>query len=230
MNQPQSPPGPWNTSGWPAPPPPQGWPAPPHPPNYAGAAWNPPPPWPPAAPPKRRGPWRPLLIVGAVLVAVVVVIVVVTQALLPGRKADLTVGQCVSSADYEAYQLRATDCSDVDAVYEYAGKATLDICPDGKRADDGSYFIVIDKNHNEKSCFAANLKEGECYLLDIAAKQVNHAACAQAASKANSHTGGFKVSQRIDGSSDESRCPAGTKAWAFIAPHRVYCLQKMADG
>jgi hypothetical protein len=33
-----------------------------------------------------------------------------------------------------------------------------------------------------------------------------------------------------DAISDESRCPAGTKAWAFIAPELLYCLQKMADG
>jgi hypothetical protein len=105
----------------------------------------------------------------------------------------------------------------------------MNICPDGKRTEDGNYVIVIDKDNNEKSCFAVNLKEGECYLLDISAKQINHAACAQAASGANSHTGAFKVSQRIDGSSDESRCSASTKAWAFIAPERVYCLQKIAD-
>jgi hypothetical protein len=87
MNQPHPPPGPWNTSGWPAPqaqgwagappPPPEGWPGQPYPPNYVGAAWNPPPQWPPAAPPKHRGPWRPLLVVGAALVAVMVVVGVV---------------------------------------------------------------------------------------------------------------------------------------------------------
>jgi hypothetical protein len=134
-----------------------------------------------------------LLVVGAVLVAVMVVVGVVRVVVHSRRSANLTVGQCVSSADFEAYRLRATACGDVDAVYEYAGKATMNICPDGKRTEDGNYVIVIDKDNNEKSCFAVNLKEGECYLLDISAKQINHAACAQAASGANSHT------QRVQG-------------------------------
>jgi hypothetical protein len=143
-------------------------------------------------------------------VVVVVVIVVVSQVVQLGRQADLTVGQFVSSADYAVYELRATDCSDIEAVYEYAGKATMNICPDGKLTEDGGYFIVTDNEHNEKSCFALNLKEGEPYVTEVSAKEVNHVKCAEAASKANSHTGAFKVSQRIEGTSDESCCCAGT--------------------
>jgi hypothetical protein len=44
------------------------------------------------------------------------------------------------------------------------------------------------------------------------------------------NSGGFKVSQRIDGSTDSSRCSAGTIVWTFIASERVYCAQKVADG
>ena len=40
----------------------------------------------------------------------------------------------------------------------------------------------------------------------------------------------MKVDQRIEGSTDGSRCSAGTIAWVFIAPARVYWLQKMAAG
>jgi hypothetical protein len=47
-------------------------------------------------------------------------------------------------------------------------------------------------------------------------------------SKADSHTGAFKVSQLIDGTSDDSRCSEGAKPWAFIAPQRLYCLQKLS--
>ena len=101
------------------------------------------------------------------------------EVLHSGRIADLTTGQCASRADYAAYQLRPTDCGDIDAVFEYAGKATLNICPDGKRTEDGSYFIFIGADKTEKLCLAMNLKEGECYLIDISAKTVKHVACAE---------------------------------------------------
>src|SRR5262245_42684935 len=80
----------------------------------------------------------------------------------------------------------------------------MNICPDGKLAEDGGYFLVIHQDSNEKSCFAMSLKEDEGYLIDVAAKQVHHATCGDARSGANSHTGAVKAAQHIDGSTDES--------------------------
>jgi hypothetical protein len=80
------------------------------------------------------------------------------------------------------------------------------------------YFIFIDADKTEKLCFAMNLKEDQCYLIDISAKTVNHMACAGARSKASATTGAMKVGQRIEGSPDGSRCSAGTIAGVFIAP------------
>ncbi|WP_419538064.1 LppU/SCO3897 family protein [Mycobacterium intracellulare] len=37
----------------------------------------------------------------------------------------------------------------------------------------------------------------------------------------------FKVFKRIDGSVDETQCPAGTKANSYPSPARVYCLARV---
>ena len=144
--------------------------------------------------------------------------------------ADLTVGQCVSSADYESYQLRATDCSDIDAVYEYAGKATMNICPDGKRTEDGNLLHRDRQRPRREVLLRSESQRGRVLTARHFGETGQPRGVRAGCVGANSHTGAVKVSQRIDGSSDESRCSAGTKALAFITPERVYCVQNVSDG
>ena len=162
-------------------------------------------------------------VIGVVLAAGVIVAVVKHQA--PG----LTVGQCVSSDDYAALNLRPTDCADIDAVYQFAGKAERGKCPDGERVEDGVYFY-LEKTNKEQLCFALNLRQGECYLMDLSEKTMAHEACADAPSRANATTGALKVRERIDGEVDETRCPTDTTPLAYPEPVRLYCLEKAAGG
>ena len=161
-------------------------------------------------------------VIGVVLVAVVIV------ALVKHQDPALAVGDCVSSDDYAALDLRPTNCSDIDAVYQYAGKAERGKCPDGERVEDGVYFY-LEKTNKEQLCFALNLRQGECYLMDLSEKTMTHEACASAPSLASSTTGALKVRERIDGEVDESRCPTDTTPLAYTDPARLYCLEK-ADG
>lgn len=160
--------------------------------------------------------------IGVVGAAAVIVAVVKHQD--PG----LAVGECVSSEDYAALNLRPTSCADIDAVYQYAGEAEQGKCPDGERVEDGVYFY-LEKTNKDQLCFALNLRQSECYLMDLSAKTMTHEACATAPSQASSTTGALKVRERIDGEVDESHCPTDTTPLAYTDPARLYCLEK-ADG
>lgn len=162
-------------------------------------------------------------VIGVVSAAVVIVAVVKHQA--PG----LAVGQCVSSEDYAALNLRPTDCANIDAVYQYAGKAEQGKCPDGERVEDGVYFY-LEKTNGEQLCFALNLRQDECYLMDLSEKTMTHEACASAPSKTSSTTGALKVRLRIDGEMDESLCPTDTTPLAYSDPARLYCLEEASGG
>jgi hypothetical protein len=162
-------------------------------------------------------------VIGVVFAAVVIVAVVKHQG--PG----LAVGQCVSSDDYAALNLRRTDCANIDAVYQFAGDAEQGKCPDGERVEDGVYFY-LEKTNGEQLCFALNLRQGECYLMDLSEKTMAHEACAAAPSLASSTTAALKVRERIDGEMDESRCPADTTPLAYSDPARLYCLEKATGG
>jgi hypothetical protein len=162
-------------------------------------------------------------VIGLVLVAVVIVAVVKHQ--VPG----LAVGQCVSSDDYAELNLRPTDCAHIDAVYQFAGDAEQGKCPDGERVEDGVYFY-LEKTNKDQLCFALNLRQGECYLMDLSEKTMAHEACANAPSRASSTTGVLKVRERIDGEMDESRCPTDTTPLAYTDPARLYCLEQATGG
>ncbi|MDR3663685.1 MAG: hypothetical protein P4L86_25415 [Mycobacterium sp.] len=146
--------------------------------------------------------------------------------------ADVAPGQCITTKDFKDFHFTPTSCADSDAVYEFAGKTAMGLCPDGIRAQDGPYFYATPNQDDSKAdllCFALNLHEGNCYALDITAKAITHIDCTQAASNANSHTGVFRVSMRADGSTDATQCPTDTKSMVFIAPQRVYCLAKVVE-
>jgi hypothetical protein len=162
-------------------------------------------------------------VIGVVFAAVVIVAVVKHQ--IP----KLAVGQCVSSDDYAALILRPADCANIDAVYQFAGEAQQGKCPDGERVEDGVYFY-LEKANTEQLCFALNLRQGECYLMDLSEKTMAHEACAGAPARASSTTGAIKVRERIDGEVDESRCPTDTTPLAYSEPARLYCLEKATGG
>lgn len=216
--------------------PPQGWPAPgPQPwPSQPPAGYGPPPPpagFPP--PPKRSGvkPW--MLIVGvlALLALFGGVTNVIRKASHHGAAGgDLKTGQCITTDDMNNFHFTATSCDSPNAVYELAGLTAMGICPDGKRVQDGPYFYATrnqDDPKVESMCFALNMRQGECYSLDLTEKSVTHIDCAQASTTANSHTGVFTVAKRVDGSSTETVCATGDKAMIFTVPERVYCLSKL---
>lgn len=214
--------------GWPAPGP-QPWPG--QQPGYG-------PPNPMAGfpqPPKRSGvkPW--MVIVG--VLAVLALLGGVTNVI---RKAghhtaaggDLKAGQCLTTDDMNKFHFTPSSCESPGAVYELAGDTAMGICPDGKRLQDGPYFYATRNSDDPKAesmCFALNMRQGECYSLDLAEKIVAHIDCAQAPTIANSHTGVFKVAKRADGTSTETVCGTGEKAMVFTVPERVYCLSKLVE-
>jgi len=214
---------------------PPGWSAP-HP--SAGPSQQYPHFWPPngpgpVGPPPKRSKVRWWMIVAAVLLLVPAVgLVSHVLAQMTGHHrytVSVKPGQCVSSEDYSRFEFRPTDCGSPDAVYEFAGDTALGICPDGKRAEDGAYYLTFPdhKPTTEKMCFAANLHQGDCYLMSVQNKTIAHVDCAQAASKTNSTTGALKVSVRADGSMDGTRCAPPTIPMVYLVPQRVYCLARV---
>jgi len=141
-------------------------------------------------------------------------------------------GQCVTTSDYEKFNFTSTSCESSDAVYELAGETSKGLCPDGKAPSEGPYFYATSNQDDPEAaslCFALNLHEGDCYALDLTGKSVRNIECAQAPAIANSHTGVFKVAQRVDDSTDESACATAAKAMVFTSPKRVYCLSKLVE-
>ncbi|WP_418005203.1 hypothetical protein ACNO8X_10360 [Mycobacterium sp. PDNC021] len=213
-----------------------GWPAP-NPQPWAGQPTNYGPPNPMYGfPPPRKPAIKPWVwIVGAVVLLVVLggIANVARKGLhTTAFGAQLKSGQCVTTADYEKFHFTSTSCESSDAVYELAGETSKGLCPDGKLPQDGPYFYATSNQDDPKAaslCFALNLHQGDCYALDLTGKSVTNIDCAQAPTIANSHTGVFKVAQRIDDSVDETACATAAKAMVFTSPQRVYCLTKLVD-
>lgn len=183
------------------------WPA--GPPGYAGTPYPPPPP-----PPARGSSGTVLIVLGAVLLVAGLAGV---AANLGRHSGTLSVGECISAEDYGAGDMRPTpvDCGQAGAVYELAstggGSAT---CPDGERENSGYAALV---NDTLTYCFALNIREGSCYRVEVAKNLFIPVSCSspQAVSK---------IDRRVDGSTDESKCPSGTKAITFPEPVRLYCV------
>ncbi|MBN9636045.1 MAG: hypothetical protein J0H22_12755 [Actinobacteria bacterium] len=249
MTQPPPHQGPWGdpqqgpSVGPPSPPnpapawqPQPGWPAP-TPPPCAGQQpyYGPSTPLPGYPPPRKSGlkPW--MWIVGVVLLLALVggVSNVVRKGLHTNAfGAQLKSGQCVTTADYEKFHFTSPSCESSDAGYELAGETSKGLWRDGKAPSDGPYFYATSNQDDPKAatlCFALNLHEGDCYALDLTGKSIRNIDCAQAPTIANSHTGVFKVTQRLDGSVDETACATAAKAMVFTSPQRVYCLTKLVD-
>lgn len=214
-------------------------PAPPPPIGYAGPYPAPPPfpGYPPAVPPRRptSKSATTLITVGAVLLGLGGLDILFHAARAvssddrgshttarptpTGRAAMPEIGQCFTEFEVEMGSLsQPTDCGDPGATYELAaiGGPTA-TCPDNKRGD-SVYARLTNESHT--LCFAPNLKEGLCYLRTGQRETTTWtpADCGEA------RYAKLKVDKRIDGSTDETQCPPGTKANTYPTPPRVYCL------
>jgi hypothetical protein len=216
----------------PPPPPPMGYPGPyPAPPPHPG--------YPPAVPPRRPASKSAttLITIGAVLLTLGGLGILGHAAQVVsdhGRGSRTTgesspstaaagpeIGQCFTEFEVRMGSLKApTDCADAVATYELAAKGGPDAtCPDNKRGD-SAYGRLTNESHT--LCFAPNLKEGQCYLRtdERTTTTWTPVDCAQA------RFARFKVDKRIDGSTDDTPCPPGTKANVYPTPPRVYCLAR----
>jgi hypothetical protein len=114
------------------------------------------------------------------------------------------------------------DCAKPDSTFEVATKGGASAnCPDGK-LEDSDYAVFRDGTTT--LCFMLNFKQGQCYTASGEAKNPIFAATACDGSLPR-----FQVVKRIDGSSDEALCPAGTKAISYPVPARLYCLQPLKN-
>jgi hypothetical protein len=209
---PQCPPGFPVNPGHPYPPPP-GYPAAPYP-GYASGY-----------PPRPRTPKSAtaLITIGAVLLTLGIFGNAAQALSRRGDDSLLRVGDCISESDYAADHFDANPagtCTDPAETYELAFKAGPDeTCPDGKR-DHSIYERTT--NHSTTLCFMINLRQGQCYQLirDGEAVSMKPDDCGE------SRPVQVKVAQRIDGSTDKTRCVPGSRGIAYPIPPRVYCLVK----
>ncbi|MGV9798893.1 hypothetical protein ACWDTP_12635 [Mycobacterium sp. NPDC003449] len=226
MTQPPQWPGQWGPQPPQQQPPPGSWGPPQQPyPPYPGHL-------PPPLPPQKSRAWiwgviAAVCVVGLVAVGVLALVLVHSGALNVTLGGQLSEGQCVTSDDYSAGKLQSSDCSDLDAVYEFAGKTDEGRCPDGKPAAEGSYFVFVPTDGGDQWCFAMNLSEGECYLLDLDESTMTHVACAQANSRAGGPVRALHVTDRIDDGTDTSQC--GPVTLSYSQPERAYCFEAI-DG
>jgi hypothetical protein len=134
---------------------------------------------------------------------------------------SMRVGQCVDQNTFLATRFSSNpenSCANPANTYELAFRGGHSAtCPDGKR--DRSIYNRYTDNYTIL-CFALNLKQGRCYLLTNGAETLTMTLGDCSAPRAPQ----TKVVQRIDGSTDKTRCPPGNRTIAYPAPPRVYCL------
>jgi hypothetical protein len=134
---------------------------------------------------------------------------------------SLRIGQCISEFNFRSGVLTSTaDCEDPGSAYELAATVgPAEMCPDGKR--EGSVYdrLAID---SATLCFVLNLKQGQCYmrLQGGPAETLSPIDCT------DKRFAQVSVTQRVDGTTDTTRCPAGVRAVAYPAPARLYCLSQ----
>ncbi|WP_051465184.1 LppU/SCO3897 family protein [Mycobacterium genavense] len=136
------------------------------------------------------------------------------------NSAELQMGQCFTEFDLRSeFQDRTpTDCADPKATDQLVAQGgPKSLCPDGQRED--SVYEVF-TNASSTLCFAANLKEGQCYMKmdDGKSKKLTPVDCDDL------RFAQIRVVRRIDGSSDKSRCPGNAKGVSYPVPPRVFCF------
>ncbi|BBY13251.1 hypothetical protein [Mycobacterium marseillense] len=200
--------------GYPFPPP--GYRAPPYP-AYPGYA--------PGSAPRPRTPKSATILITIGAVLLVLGIFGNAARVLIGHRADalLRVGQCITESDYAAdhFDVPANGgCANPANTYELAFKGgASESCPDGKREHS---IYERTSNHSTLLCFMINLRQDQCYqvIRDGKAVSMKPDDCNKSSPM---HV---RVSQRIDGSSDKTRCPPDSKGIAYPVPARVYCVAR----
>jgi hypothetical protein len=169
-----------------------------------------------------------LIVVGAVLLTLGAVGIAGNLVRLNKRSPfdtdkSMPVGQCIDQNAFLARSFSSSphnDCANPANTYQLAYKGAPSAnCPDGKR-DNSVYSRYTDDS--VILCFALNLKQGRCYQLTNGAANLTMGVgdCAEPQPSLT------RVDQRIDGSTDTTRCPPGDKVIAYPVPPRVYCLAR----
>jgi hypothetical protein len=236
LGNPMGPPG-YPPSG----PSPYGYP-PPSGPVDTGYPYQPGPPAPPAHPqyyptgyqaePPRGSSGTALIVVGSILLAFGLVGILRSAADMAsqhrssahGSAHSADVGQCIGQSNLRENNLTPApqDCSKPDSIFEVASKGGASAnCPDGKIEDSDYAFL---RDGTTTLCLMLNFKQGQCYAATGEAKNPTFAATA-----CDGLLPRFEVVKRIDGSSDASMCPAGTKAISYPVPARLYCLERLQN-
>jgi hypothetical protein len=208
----------------------------PPPPNPYGPPPNPYQPGPPPTPPQYYPSPRPagsstaLILVGLLLLGGGI-LGITSRAIedLASHKQitahAATVGQCMSESDVQQKHVNAPpqDCDRPDAIFEVVSKGGASAnCPDGKLKD-SQYAVLGDDSTT--LCLMLNFRKGRCYAAsgDDTDPMFTPSSCDGAGPI-------FRVSERIDGSTDTEACPAGTKAVAYPQPAaRLYCLSRVEN-
>ncbi|MCT7660937.1 LppU/SCO3897 family protein [Mycobacterium deserti] len=143
-----------------------------------------------------------------------------TATSTPAAGDGLVIGDCVLDSEFTERNPEPSDCEDPRAVMELVSKGGANaMCPDGKRRDDTDYTTLF--WDDETLCFAANFIEGECYsvnTVDMTEAPFAHRNCVSSLAQ-------VKVVQRFDGTTDDTRCRAGSKPISYVQPARLYCLE-----
>ncbi len=181
---------------------------------------------PPPAPRRPVKSGTTLIAIGAVLqtVSVLGILGNLVQAHYPSpfdTEKSMRVGQCVDQNNFLATRFSSNpenDCGNPANTYELAFRGRPSAtCPDGKRDQS-----IYDRYTDDYTilCFALNLKQGRCYQRTIGAETLTMTLgdCSKPRALQD------KVVQRIDGSTDKTRCAPGDRTIAYPSPPRVYCL------
>jgi hypothetical protein len=197
-----------------------GYPNQPGPPVY-------PLPYPPAypAPHPRGSSGTALIVIGSLLLAFSVFgFIGRLGAVSSQSEHSARVGQCLSQSDFQDSDVTAAprDCTNPDSIFEVAAKGDASAnCPDG--TIDGSAYAFLRKG-TTTLCLMLNLKQGQCYTATGTADNPSFATATCAGSGPR-----IKVVKRDDETSDQSLCPAGTKAVSYPKPARLYCLERLGN-
>jgi hypothetical protein len=187
---------------------------------------------PPGSPQPRPTRWATtLVVVGAVLLTLGALgiagnLVRLNKRSLFDTDKSMPVGQCIDQNAFLARSFSsspANDCANPANTYQLAFKgAPSASCPDGKR-DNSVYSRYTDDS--AILCFALNLQQGHCYQLTNGSENLTLRPddCGEPQPSLD------RVVQRIDGSTDTTRCAPGVKAIAYPAPPRVYCLARVGS-
>jgi hypothetical protein len=143
----------------------------------------------------------------------------------PATGISLRVGQCIGEIQYRTQLFNVGHgCADLGSTYELAARGgAAASCPDGKR-EHSTYDRFTDED--TILCFALNLRPSQCYTIesDEDAIALGLTLCG------DPRQAQVRVMQRIDGRTDTSDCPPGTKAVSYPKPARLYCLARVGTG